>query len=192
GRVTSSLVIPDGEAWVYADAYEADIPWIRKKQQVRVAAQAFPGEEFEGVVTSVNPTLNTMTRAVRVRIRLKQGSGKLKPGMYVSVKIQAVYTSGHAENDMIAVPRSAVINTGKRTVVWVYKGEGAFEPRLVQVGPAGTVENGEQETRVYPILAGLDENDLIVVNGNFLIDSESQITGIAAIGYGGALEVDEQ
>jgi Cu(I)/Ag(I) efflux system membrane fusion protein len=192
GRVTSSLVMPDGEAWVYADAYETDIPWIRTKQQVRVTVQAYPGEEFGGVIASVNPTLNTMTRAVRIRIRLNHGSGKLKPGMYVSVMIQASYTSGHAKNDVIVVPRSAVINTGNRTVVWVYKGKGSFEPRLVKLGPAGSVEISGQETRVYPILAGLDDNELIVVNGNFLIDSESQITGIVAIGYGGALEVNEQ
>jgi Cu(I)/Ag(I) efflux system membrane fusion protein len=191
GVVTSSLVMPDGEAWVYADAYEIDIPWIERNQQVRVAAHAFPGEEFEGVITSINPTLNAATRAVRVRIRLEQGSGKLKPGMYVSVKIRAAYASGHAGNAVIAVPRSAVIDTGNRSVVWVNTGGGAFEPRLVKVGPAGIVESGEHATRVYPILAGLDENEMIVVNGNFLIDSESQITGIAAIGYGGALEVDE-
>jgi YHS domain-containing protein len=193
GTVTSSLVMPDGEAWVYADAYEADIPWILRKQHVRVTAQAFPGEEFGGIIASINPTLNTMTRAVRVRIRLYEGSGKLMPGMYVSVKIQAAYTSPQNKNrsTVIAVPRSAVIDTGNRSVVWVYKGEGNFEPRLVQTGPAGIVRDGETETGVYPILSGLDENELVVVNGNFLIDSESQITGIAAIGYSGALEVDE-
>jgi len=193
GTVTSSLVIPEGEAWVYADAYEADVPWLRKKQQVRVMAPAFPGEEFGGIITAISPTLNTMTRAVRVRIRLQQGSGKLKPGMYVSVKIQAAYTSSHEGNGstVITVPRSAVIDTGNRSVVWVYKGDGNFEPRLVQTGPAGTVKDGEMERNVYSILSGLDEDELVVTNGNFLIDSESQITGIAAIGYSGALEVDE-
>ncbi len=194
GTVTSSLVLPDGEAWVYADVYESDVPWIRKGQAVRVTAQTFPGEEFSGVVMSMNPTLNTMTRAVRVRIRLGKGADKLKPGMYVSAKIQSKYATSDNGNSgaVIAVPRSAVINTGNRSVVWVYSGEGNFEPRLVKIGPPGIVNDGNGEIGMYPVLDGLHENELVVVNGNFLIDSESQITGIAALGYSGALEVDEQ
>ncbi|MEJ2567282.1 MAG: hypothetical protein P8Z50_00145 [candidate division WOR-3 bacterium] len=114
--------------------------------------------------------------------------------MYVDVKIKSDYVPpAESKNEVVAVPKNAVINTGKRKIVWVYLGEGNFEPREVKVGPLAVGDNERgQENSYYPILRGVEEKEMVVTNGNFLIDSESQITGIAAIGYGGAVGVEEK
>jgi len=190
-----SLVIPQNESWVYADAYESDIGWIEKGQGVTVTSTAFPGEQFHGKVVSINPILKRDTRSGQVRIRLLNPESKLKPGMYVETRIMApTYLPGATgeKTPLLAIPAEAVLDTGKRKIVWVYAGEGYFEPREVRIGPEGYVHGGSTGSRFYPVLEGLREDELVVTNGNFLIDSESRITGVAAMGYGGALGVEEQ
>jgi Cu(I)/Ag(I) efflux system membrane fusion protein len=190
-----SLVIPQNESWVYADAYESDIGWIEKGQEVIVTSTAFPGEQFHGKVVSVNPTLKRNTRSGQIRIRLSNPESKLKPGMYVETRIMAPVYLPEAktrQTPLLAIPAEAVLDTGKRKVVWVYAGEGYFEPREVRIGPEGYAHGRSSGVRYYPVLEGLREGELVVTNGNFLIDSESRITGVAAMGYGGALGVEEQ
>jgi Cu(I)/Ag(I) efflux system membrane fusion protein len=191
-EVQTSFIIPEKENWIYADIYENEIGWIKNNQIVIVKPVAYPDLELEGKIKSINPVINMKTRSTQVRIRLSHKDERLLPGMYVDVKIRAAYTppSG-SKTEVISVPKEAVINTGNRKVVWVYLGEGNFEPREVKIGPLAVANNGMHEESRYPILQGIKENEMVVTNGNFLIDSESQITGIAAIGYGGAIGVEE-
>jgi Cu(I)/Ag(I) efflux system membrane fusion protein len=90
-------------------------------------------------------------------------------------------------DDVLAVPKSAVIDTGRRTVVYVDKGEGGYVAADVVLGPESwAIENGVRQ-RFLPILKGLNPGETVVTNGNFLIDSQSELTGSAAGAYGGAI-----
>lgn len=198
-QVETSLIIPENESWIYADIYESDISWIKKGQEIVVTTIAYPGEEFQGKIRSINPVLDAKTRSVRLRIQLSNANRKLKPGMYVDVKIEARYSApkaiehkGGDARKILAIHKESVLDTGTRKVVWVYLGDGRFQPREVKLGPEGVFYHEDRSLRCYPVLDGLKENELVVTNGNFLIDSESQLTGIAAIGYGGALGVEEK
>jgi len=94
-------------------------------------------------------------------------------------------------DEVVSVPKSAVIATGERTVVYVDKGEAGYVATNVVVGPeAWAVEDGVRK-RFYPILKGLQPGEVVVTNGNFLLDSQSQITGAAAGAYGGAIGKEE-
>jgi Cu(I)/Ag(I) efflux system membrane fusion protein len=194
-RITEkSLVIPRGRTWIYADAYEPDLGWIKRGQQATVFARAVPGSKFTGRIQSVNPVLDAKKRAASVRILLDSAEPVLTPGMFVEARIMVPFDKGGAQESrmMLAVPRDAVLDTGSRQIVWVYLGQGQFEPRLVTLGPLATAHEDNMGIRYYPVLEGLTENEMVVINGNFLIDSESSLTGMAAIGYGGALGVQDK
>ncbi|UCD18729.1 MAG: efflux RND transporter periplasmic adaptor subunit [candidate division WOR-3 bacterium] len=194
-RAQSSLVMPQNESWVYADAYESDIGWIERGQSVTVTSAAQPDKKFTGKVVAVSPTLTQGSRSNLVRIKLSKPEAKLKPGMYVETTIiSPIHVRGTrgSEYHVLAIPAEALLDTGSRKVVWVYVEGGGYQPRTVKIGPAGYVHGGSTEGRYYPVLDGLKEGELVVTNGNFLLDSESRITGVAATGYGGALGVDDQ
>ena len=190
----SSLVLPEGHAWVYANAYESDLHGVKNGQQAVITSSVLPGSEFKGRVMSVNPIIDAKTRAAVVRIKLDYAEPGLRPGMYVDARILVpVDQSGAAADGMVlAVPRNAVLDFGTRKIVWVHAGDGKFQPRIVKVGPQATTHDDETGASYYPVLAGLSENEMVVSHGNFLIDSESSLTGVAAIGYGGALGVEER
>jgi Cu(I)/Ag(I) efflux system membrane fusion protein len=187
-----SLVIPEGQTWVYVDVYEPDLGLVERGQQVAVSSSALPGAEFVGRVQSVSPVLDARKRAASVRIQLNNAEPGLTPGMYVEARIlvQLDDASNKREEGILAVPKNAVLDTGTRKIVWVYLGQGQFEPRVVRLGVQATVH--DDDMRYYPVLEGLAENEMVVTNGNFLIDSESNLTGAAAISYGGALGVEDR
>jgi len=191
-QVDKSLIMPEDKTWIYAELYESDIAWVKKGQKVAVLSMAYPDKEFTGRIISINPTLNDMTRSVQVRITLSNTQFLLKPGMYVDVIIKVTYNSPEIQKNggIITVPKTAVLDTGNRKLVWVYLGDGNFEPRPVKTGPIGIVQIENHNVSSYPILDGIEENEVVVTNGNFLIDSESQITGAAALSYGGAMDIE--
>jgi Cu(I)/Ag(I) efflux system membrane fusion protein len=192
-EIQTSFIIPKNQSWIYADIYENDIAWVKRGQNVTAKPAAYPDLEFEGKVKAIKPLLDIKTRSTQVKIQLSQKDKRLLPGMYVDIKIRAEYIPPtDNKKEVVAVPKNAVINTGNRKVVWVYLGKGNFEPREVKTGPLAVGNNDMYKEDYYPILYGVKENEMVVTNGNFLIDSESQITGIAAIGYGGAIGVEEQ
>jgi len=189
-----SLVLPEGNTWIYADAHESDINGVKSGQQAVITSSVLSGSEFKGKVISVNPIIDKETRASVVRIRLDHAEYALRPGMYVEAKILVhVDHPGTGAGGMIlAVPKDAVLDLGTRKIVWVHAGDGEFQPRIVKVGPQATAHDDEVGAPYYPVLEGLSENEMVVSRGNFLIDSESNLTGVAAIGYGGALGVEER
>jgi Cu(I)/Ag(I) efflux system membrane fusion protein len=192
-EVQTSLIIPEKETWIYADVFETDFGWIKRNQNAAIKCPTHPGEEFYGTVKSINPIINDKTRSVQVRIRLSNPNKKLMPGMYVDVHIMVQYRHPSSRaGEVITIPKAGVLDTGDRKVVWVHIGDGNFEPRQVQIGPEGIVADNGHEIRAYPVLKGLEENEMIVTNGNFLLDSESQITGVAALVYSGAIGIQEE
>ena len=148
--------------WMMADVAEGDIDAVAPGQDVTVTTRARPGRTFIGTVTVIYPHLMKETRTARVRIELPNSDLALLPDMYGEVSIET-----GANRDVLAVPVSAVIDSGSRQVVLIERGEGRFEPRVVKIARRG---DGYAE-----IVDGVVEGDRVVVNGNFLIDAESNL-----------------
>lgn len=165
--------------WIQLEAYETELASVATGQAVHFTAQAYPGEIFEGEVVYVDPVLNMRTRTVRFRAEVSNPDGRLKPGLFVRAGLHASATddaahAGHAMDDAVplVIPASAPLITGKRAVVYVRIPDAdrpTFEPRQVVLGP--------RAGNYYIVREGLDEGDLVVVNGQFKIDSELQIRG---------------
>ena len=149
--------------WLLADVFEQDLSLVRQGQEARITVNAYPGRTFAGRVAFVYPTLTPETRTAKARIELANTGGLLKPEMYASVEVIA----GLARKKVLAVPDSAVLDSGTRQIVLLQRGEGSFEPRPVKLGmhADGYVE----------VLDGIQAGVNVVVSANFLIDSESNL-----------------
>jgi len=191
-EIYTSLILPEKKMWIYGDAYEYELGWLEVGGKVKVIASSLPGEEFTGIVSSVNPVLDPKTRSVTFRAEVENPDLRLKPEMYVDVIIQSMYGGPGGEHLVLAIPRDAVLDTGTRKIVWIEEENGEYEGRAVEVGPEATAEVEGKEARYYPVLKGLSEGQKVVIKANFLIDSQSQISGVAAAAYGGALGTEEK
>ena len=163
--------------WVKADVYQPDLPSVHTGQPVEITSDSLPGTTLHGRVGFLDTSINPQTRTASARVEVPNPCMRLRPGMFVQVRFAAA--AGH---DVLAIPRSAVLDTGMRKFVYVAKGNGEFEGRQVQLGPAGT--------DYYPVLAGLKEGERIVSQGSFLIDSQTRITGGMTGMFGGSKEFD--
>ncbi|MBY3087043.1 efflux RND transporter periplasmic adaptor subunit [Rhizobium laguerreae] len=148
--------------WVISGVPEYDLASVRSGAEVNVTVRSLPGRTFKGVVDLIYPDVDIQTRTTKVRIELPNPDGVLLANMYANVEIQA-----GAPNPVIAVPNSAVIDTGDRRVVFIDKGDGQFEPKDVTLGV-----RGENQTE---ITKGIAAGDKVVVAGNFLLDAESNL-----------------
>lgn len=182
-----NLILPEEKMWVYGEVYEYELPWIKEGEEVIVTASGVPGEKFKGTIVSINPVVDPKTRSVKFRTEVKNPGLKLKPEMYIDILIHGMYVSPSGSHMVLAVPKDAVLDTGIRKIVWVDEGKDEYEGRLVEVGPETIAEVNGKEIKFYPVLRGLYENENVVTKANFLIDSQSQITGQASSAYGGSL-----
>jgi len=156
--------------WAIFQAYENDLPFIHRGQQVQFTAEALPGETFTGRVTFIDPVLNGQTRTVGVRVELTNTGGRFKPEMLLVGNVAASMQK-YAEEGVI-IPKSAVLWTGKRSVVYVkddVEEQPTFLLRQVTLGPS--LPDG------YVVLDGLAEGEEIVTNGVFAIDAAAQLDG---------------
>lgn len=156
--------------WVVADIHEQDVGLVKAGANVRITIDAYPGKTFDGSIAYVYPTLQVETRTVQVRIELANPGLLLKPGMFAQVELSVA-----ARAPVLAVPGSAVIDSGIRQVVLVQIGEGHFAPRAVRLGARGE--------DYVEVLDGLREGESVVVAANFLIDAESNLKA-ALLGLG--------
>ncbi|WP_142785839.1 efflux RND transporter periplasmic adaptor subunit [Changchengzhania lutea] len=155
--------------WVMFEAYEADIPWIHINDKVSFNIQAIPGKDFEGKITYVDPFVSSNTRVAKVRVEVKNPSNKLLPEMYASGIIQAKMKG--MENTIV-IPKSAVLWTGKRAVVYVkvpHEKTISFVYREVTLG--------QDMGQFYSIQEGLEEGEIVATNGVFRIDASAQLLG---------------
>ena len=155
--------------WVMFEAYEADIPWINVGDNVDFNIQAIPGKKFNGKVTYVDPFVSSNTRVAKVRVELKNPKGKLLPEMYATGIINA--TLNKKEQSLI-VPKSAVLWTGKRAVVYVkvpHENIISFIYREIILG--------EDLGSFYIVANGLKEGEVVATNGVFRIDASAQLLG---------------
>ncbi len=147
--------------WVYADIYEYELPFVHVGQEAKVSLSYLPGEEFVGTVDYIYPYMEEKTRTVKMRLVFDNSEWKLKPKMYANVELKIDL------GELMAIPEDAILDTGTRQVVFLYREDGTFEPREVELGLK--VED------YYVILEGLEVGDRIMTSSNFLIDSESKL-----------------
>lgn len=155
--------------WATFQAYENDLPFLRVGQTIRFTSEALPGRIFIGRVSFIDPVLDGKSRTAGVRVVMANKGGIFKPEMVVTGSAKV---SMGSHGDDIVVPRSAVLWTGRRSVVWVKDDSGdmpAFELRQVTLGP--TLPDG------YVITDGLAEGEEIVTNGAFAVDATAQLQG---------------
>jgi Cu(I)/Ag(I) efflux system membrane fusion protein len=149
--------------WVLADVFEQDLGVVRDGEEVKITVNAYPGTTFSGKVAFIYPTVSQETRTGKVRIIVANSDLRLKTGMYANVALDI----GAVNHPVVAVPDSAVIDSGTRQAVLVERGEGMFEPREVKLGA--------HADGFYEIREGLAVGERVVVSANFLIDAESNL-----------------
>jgi membrane fusion protein, copper/silver efflux system len=149
--------------WVWAEFYESELSMLSGGQKLAVTTKSYPGEKFGGTISVINPFLDEVKRTAKVRIDIPNPDFKLRPGMYVNAELEM--DMGEA----LTVPVSAVMPTGTRNLVFVDKGEGKLEPRVVQVG----YKYGD----IYEVQSGLEDNERVIASANFLISAESKVQG---------------
>ena len=148
--------------WVEADVYEQDLRFIGLGETVEVEISAWPREPFRGRVSYIYPEVQTDTRTTKVRIELANPAGRIKPGMYATVSIDAPVTER-----AVVVPRDAVLRSGTHAMVFVEEAPGIYRVREVTVGADA---GGRTQ-----ILSGLIAGERVVNRANFLLDSESRL-----------------
>ncbi len=149
--------------WVEAEVYEFDAPWVALGQPAQMELSFQKGTVLEGEVAYIYPTLNPKSRTLRVRLEFDNPGVALKPGMFATVHIQY-----RRQDDTLAVPTEAVVHSGERELVFVSLGSGRFAAREVTTGLVA-------DHRLTEVLSGLEEGEVVVTSGQFLIDSESQL-----------------
>ena len=147
--------------WIDAAVHESDMTHLKTGIQAGVQVPGEGADAIEGTVGWISPMLDRDTRTAPVRIELDNRRGRLMPGMYVDVEIALDL------GDRLTIPREAVIFAGKRRIVFLDLGEGRLRPQQVKIGVSGDDH--------VEIVDGINEGDVVVSSGNFLIASESRL-----------------
>jgi Cu(I)/Ag(I) efflux system membrane fusion protein len=150
--------------WVEAELFETDAALVQAGMPATIVVTALPGRTFSGEVEYVYPTLQEKTRSMKARIALANPGGILKPGMYATVHLEKTL------GEVLAVPRSAVLQTGETAVAFVDMGEGRLMPHELTLGTMGS-EHVE-------VLDGLKRGQRVVTSAQYLIDSESNLAEV--------------
>jgi membrane fusion protein, copper/silver efflux system len=155
--------------WVEVDVYEQDLRFVGIGKRAELEIAAYPGERFQGRVSYVYPEVRMDTRTARVRVELANSGGRIRPGMYATVELEAQVSAG-----AVVVPRDAVMHGGTHAMVFVEEAPGIYRAREVTVGSDA---GGRTE-----ILSGLLAGERVVGRANFLLDSESRLAeGLGAM-----------
>jgi Cu(I)/Ag(I) efflux system membrane fusion protein len=155
--------------WVLFDAYENDLAYIKKGDKLQFTLQALPGKKLSGSVSFIEQVIDPITRVAKIRVEMPNREGVIKPEMFATGMVDV----NLAEFDnQIIIPRSAVLWTGKRSVVYVKRPnqpEPIFTMREIDLGPS--LANG------YVVTNGLEEGEEVVTQGAFSIDAAAQLEG---------------
>ncbi len=157
------------KVWVEIEIFDNEVPFVRVGQQVEIRSAIEHGMKFNGKISYVYPFHDPKTHTVKARVEMPNPKQMLKPDMFVNATIRVPLAKG------IVVPITAVMDSGKRQVLWVETAPGMFEPREVQVG--------ERTDDQVQILSGLKSGEKVAVSGAYLIDSESQLKGGGAVDH---------
>jgi membrane fusion protein, copper/silver efflux system len=154
--------------WILFDAYESDLPFLKKGDKVEFSIQAMPGTSYSRTIMFIDPVIDPVNRVAKVRIEMSNPGAKLKPEMFAT----GIVKSNLAEvKDKLVIPRSAVIWTGKRSIVYVKQpgDEPVFKIREIELGP--------QLGNSYVVTDGLKDGEEIVTQGAFSVDAAAQLEG---------------
>ncbi|MBI3667069.1 MAG: efflux RND transporter periplasmic adaptor subunit [Acidobacteria bacterium] len=154
------------KVWVMADVFEYEAAEIRIGQAAAILFSYYPGRSFPGRVNYIQPQVDPTTRTLKVRLELENPNNVLKPEMFADVEFRI------GAGARLSVPVEAILDSGRTKTVFVDRGNGYLEPRHV--------ETGERFGGRIEILSGLKAGERIVISGNFLIDSESQLKAAAS------------
>jgi RND family efflux transporter MFP subunit len=163
------------QVWIKADVYEEQLPQIHPGQQVEITGESLPNQTLHGHVDFIEPAANAQTRTVPVHVHVANPGMRLLPGMFVN----ATFVSRAAQASVV-IPRSAVLDTGTRKIVYLARPNGVFEAREVAVGAPSD--------DLFPVTSGLHAGDNVVLNGSFLIDSQAHLSSGMSGLYGGSKE----
>ena len=155
--------------WAIFDAYETDLPFLKVGDQLEYTLQSVPGKVYKGRIAFINPIIDASSRTAKVRVEADNRDRNLKPEMYATAQITAPL-KGYGKE--MVIPKSAVLWTGKRSIVYVKQpntSTPAFKLREVVLGPS----LGDQ----YVIMSGLKNGEEIVTNGAFTVDASAQLEG---------------
>ena len=161
-------VVDLSHVWVMFDAYESDIPWIKMRDKIKFSIKSIPGKEFESKVTFIDPVLNPMSRVAKVRAELDNPEDLLKPEMLADGILKTMLPGS---GDQLVIPKSAVLWTGKKAVVYVMTDDhnNMFQFREIDLG----ADAGDY----YVVESGLSEGEMVATNGVFKIDAAAQLRG---------------
>ncbi len=157
--------------WVWLDVYEQDLPFVRVGMPVSFQFDALPGKTFEGRIAYIEPTVNETTRSVPVQVEIPNPGLQLRPGMY---GVATVYAR---RGSVMTIPKTAVLWTGERSLVYV-KAE-QQEDRVVVV--PRMVRLGADLEDAVEVLDGLQEGEEVVANGTFIVDASAQLAGFVSM-----------
>ena len=147
--------------WVNADIYEYEVPFVKIGQTADMNLSYYAGKTYTGKITYIYPTVDPISRTVKVRIEFPNPKFELKPQMFANVELKINYGT------QILVPQEAVMDSGDKQYVFMVHDGAMFEPRTIQMG-------AKLDGKVV-VLSGLKPGDTIVTSGNFLVDSESRL-----------------
>ena len=167
--------------WVQFDAYESDLPFLKEGNIIRFTFQAIPGKDYSAKIRFIDPVIDPVNRVAKVRVELNNAGGNLKPEMFANGSVKA---NLDAYKDKLVIPRSAVLWTGKRSIVYVkgpVTGELSFSMREIELGPM--LGNS------YVVLDGLKEGEEIVTEGTFSVDAAAQLEGKPSMMNQGEAEI---
>ena len=162
-------VVDLSSVWALFDAYEADLPYLKVGQDITFTIHALPGKTFSEKITFIDPILDRTTRTAKVRVETANADGRLKPGMFAGATLRA--STGKGESKII-IPKTAILWTGKRSIVYVKQADSdipAYRLRVIELGSA--LED------LYVVLSGLEAGEEIVIYGAFTIDATAQLEG---------------
>ncbi|MDO9154919.1 MAG: efflux RND transporter periplasmic adaptor subunit [Paludibacter sp.] len=157
------------KVWVLFEAYESDLPFLNVGNKVNFSLQALPGKNFNSTIRFIDPVIDPVNRVAKVRVEVDNIGGKLKPEMFVTGVVQA---NLNEYKNMLVIPRSSVLWTGKRSIVYVKQTESEelnFKMREIEIGPM--LGNS------YVVISGLVEGEEIVTDGTFSVDAAAQLEG---------------
>lgn len=154
--------------WVVFDAYESDLSFLDEGDRLKFTVASIPGQTFEGEITFIDPVVDPQTRTAEVRVETNNPNRRLKPEMFATATVEAQLGDG----EQLVVPKSAVMWTGERSVVYVKvpnTEQPSFRLREVELGPA--------LGNAYVIEEGLEAGEQVVINGTFTVDAAAQLAG---------------
>lgn len=197
--------------WIQAQVNEEDLAFLPPQEEfhkretshavampVTATTRAFPNEKFKGLLTFVHPHISADTRTVTVRFELENPGHKLRPGSSATIDLDVVPVKVPSlvngvtpeqrnklnEGQLLAVPESAIIDTGRQQIVYRETTPGEYEGMKVELGPRMT---GPKDVAYFPVLKGLAEGELVVTAGSFLVDAETRLNPAAgSIYFGGS------